>query len=66
MQAEAASHIEPDLTVRRDVRPEQRGQAAPILGGQPVRPRLAGEGVVAHESVDVDQGGLQDAQAQHG
>lgn len=38
VQAEAAAHVEPDLAIGGDVRPEQRGQAAFVLGGEPVRP----------------------------
>lgn len=46
--------------------PRTAGQAALVLGGRPGCQRLVGEDVLDHEGVDVDQGGLEDSQAQHG
>jgi len=48
------------------VGPEQRGQAALVLGVEHGGPVGVGEHVLEHEGVHVDQGGLQDPQAQHG
>ncbi|BFU46671.1 hypothetical protein KRMM14A1004_49080 [Krasilnikovia sp. MM14-A1004] len=50
----------------RPPRPEQRRQATPVSVGQLRGPFLVGEDVLDHEGVDVHQGGLQYAQAQHG
>jgi hypothetical protein len=42
------------------------GQATPVGVGELRRPVVVGENVLDHEAVDIDQGGLQHAQAQHG
>jgi hypothetical protein len=38
-------HVEPDFSVRLDVRPEERNQAAFIFGGEDARPFWLGEDV---------------------
>lgn len=45
--------------------PEQRGQAAPVGGREEVRPLRFAEDVLKHQGVHVDQGRLQNPQAQH-
>src|SRR6266568_6377748 len=60
------SHIQPDLPVGPHVLPEQRGQAPAVGLAELPGPGLGGEDVLEHEGVDVDEGGLQDAQAQRG
>src|SRR6266540_3369707 len=64
-QRQAAGHVELDLAIGGDMGPEQWGQAAPVRVGQGGRPLLVSEHVLDYEGVDVDQGGLQDPQAQH-
>src|SRR5262249_13847933 len=63
---EPGLHVETDLAVGPDVLPEQRGQPAPVGGSEHGRPLLLGQGVLQHEGADVDEGGLEDAQAQGG
>lgn len=59
------THVEPDLPVGQDVGPEQRCQPSLVGRCQDMRPGVVGEHVLEHQGVDVDQGGLQDAQAEH-
>jgi len=63
---EAGGHVEFDLVVGQDVLPEQRGESASVLRGEQLGPVVFGEDVLEHEGVHVDEGGLQDAQAEHG
>ncbi len=40
-------HVQPDLAVWHDVRPDQLGEPTPVLGGEPVRPRSAARSLAA-------------------
>jgi hypothetical protein len=46
--------------------PKQRGQAAAVGLAEQPGPGLIGQDILKHEGVDIDEGGLQYAQAQHG
>ena len=62
-QGKPAAHVQPDLTVGGDVRPEQRGKATQVVRAQLGQALV--EDVLDHEGVEVHHGALQDPQAQH-
>ena len=53
-QRETAVHVEFDLAVREHMRPEKRGQAALVLGGEHAVPARVGQDVLDHEHVVSD------------
>lgn len=61
-QVEALVHVEAERAVRIDVGPEQRGQAAPVLGGQLLRQLRLSQDLLEQQGVDVHKAGLKEVQ----
>src|SRR4051794_34628276 len=65
-KVEVGVHVEAESAVGVDVGPEQRGQGALLaVADAVVEPRCLQDGL-KQQGVDVDQGGLQEVQGEHG